>query len=505
VARTTLPVAVLAILLVPVCLNAAASLEPLVEVEEVVYRYDPADNGAGPMWCGGSTCLVRVGDRVFASGLETLAEHKPLNNCRWLLFERTGGGWERQQADPHGRTREPCPMATFHDGRMFLSANPTLTAPDQYNGPARPEILQWDSARPKDPFRTLLPEWDGQPPFSEHSYRSLAADGERGELILFQNVGYAHAEWAFLDADRQWSARGKLVFPWGEDYEKPQPIRICYPNVQLQDRAVYFCGVSDIIEPNPQWRKTKKQLTGRDWDYDFRRLFFTWTEDIAKAPFRDWIEIASREATAGWIFPCDLWAAPDGTVHLLWSERALDTRLRAAFFPDAKQSQALNYATVRVAGPGPKAGLFPDVHDPKPVPVSDQKAGLFPDIRDPEPVPVSKRTLGLAEEGGADLIASAGRFHVTPDGRLLVVYYVSGTDDAGQPVSENQLIELRADGTVSSPIRIPLGQPFTSFFTATVRGGSAPSEYLDLLGARRGERNTISYARVRLIETIGEP
>jgi hypothetical protein len=110
---------------------------------------------------------------------------------------------------------------------------------------------------------------------------------------------------------------------------------------------VYFCGVSDIIEPNPQWRKYKKQLTGRDWDYDFRRLFFTWTEDIAKAPFHDWIEIASREATAGWIFPCDLWAAPDGTVHLLWSERALDTRLRATFFPDAKQSQALNYAAVR--------------------------------------------------------------------------------------------------------------------------------------------------------------
>ena len=26
-------------------------LRPVVEVEEDVYRYKPADNGAGPMWC----------------------------------------------------------------------------------------------------------------------------------------------------------------------------------------------------------------------------------------------------------------------------------------------------------------------------------------------------------------------------------------------------------------------------------------------------------------------
>ena len=114
---------------------------------------------------------------MFASGLETLAQHKPLNNCRWLLFQRGTSGWELQQADPTGRTREPCPLAVFHDGRLFLSANPTLTPPDQYGGPARPEILQFDSALPKEPFQTLLPQWDGTPAFSEHSYRSFAADG----------------------------------------------------------------------------------------------------------------------------------------------------------------------------------------------------------------------------------------------------------------------------------------------------------------------------------------
>jgi hypothetical protein len=47
----------------------------------------------------------------------------------------------------------------------------------------------------------LHPEWSGDPEFSEHSYRSFAADDPRHELILFQNVGDEHAEWAFIEAD----------------------------------------------------------------------------------------------------------------------------------------------------------------------------------------------------------------------------------------------------------------------------------------------------------------
>ena len=435
----------------------------VVEAEEEVYRYEPADNGAGPMWCSGSTCLVRIGERVFASGLETLAGHQPLNNCRWRLFQREAGGWELQHADPAGRTREPCPIVGFApDGPLLLSANPTLTAPDQRAGPARPEVLVFDAARTQQPYQTLVPRWDGEPPFSEHSYRSFAADGPRREWLLLQNIGYTHAEWTFRDASGQWSAQGKLVWPWGADYEKPQPIRLCYPNVMLRDRAVYFCGVSDIVEPKSAWRTSKKELTGRDWDYDFRRLFFTWTEDITQGRFHDWIEIASREETGGWIAPCDLWAAADGRVHLLWTERAIDTRLREKFFPDARQSQALNYAVVR--------------------------DGQI----------IARRSLILAEERGASLTAGAARFHLTPDLRLWVFCYVSGTDDGGRAVAENHLFEVAADGTAGEPVRVPLQRPFTSFFTATVRGGSAPSEILDLLGVRAGAGNAIGYARIRL-------
>jgi len=436
---------------------------PVVEVEEEVYRFEPANNGSGPLWCHGSTCLVRVGGDVFASGIETLKGIKPLNNCRWLLFQRAAGGWQLQQSDPGGRTREPCPLACFANGPVFLSANPTLvTDPNAHAGPARPEVLEFNPADLRAPFKTQLPSWEGTPAFTEHSYRSFAADGPGRELILLQNIGYTHAEWSFRDREGAWSAKGKLVFPWGAEYPKPRAVRVCYPNVALKDRAVYFCGVSDIEEPYPDRRAYKKEITGRNWDYDFRRLFYTWTPDVTRTKFQPWVEVSSRDKTCGWIMPGDLWVGPDGTVHLLWTERAIDERLRAKFFPDAKQSHALNYAQVR-----------------------DGKVVL-------------RRALIEAVEGRRGEVPSAGRFHVTPENRLWVVCYVSGTNAAGKRVAENRLLELAPDGTVKNQYPLPLKHPMGSYFTATPRAGSAPSNILDMLGHRTDGQGAISYARIRL-------
>jgi hypothetical protein len=96
----------LALLLVGIAYFAhAADIVPLVEIEEDVYTYTNANNGAGPMWCSGSTCLVRTGDHLFASGLETVPDAQPLNNCRWMLFTRGTEGWERVHVDAAGRLR----------------------------------------------------------------------------------------------------------------------------------------------------------------------------------------------------------------------------------------------------------------------------------------------------------------------------------------------------------------------------------------------------------------
>jgi hypothetical protein len=447
---------------VAAAVDGIQTLKPLVQVEEDVYTYTPADNGAGPLWCSGSTCLARTGDRLFASGLETIAGAKPLNNCRWTFFSRETQGWLLQQADPSGRTREPCPLAAFPDGRVFLSVNPTLSKADSGGGPAQPQILTFAAAEPKAPFKTILPIWDGQPAFTEHSYRSFVADGPSGELLLFQNIGYTHAEWAFLNSGGAWSAHGQLRWPEGKDYPKPELIRVCYPDVMLRNRAVHFCGVSDIIEPYPEWRAFKKQLTGRDWDYDFRRLFYTWTPDITHTPFSEWIEIASRDKTCGWIFPGDLWVAPDGRAHIVWAERALDERLRAKFFPEAKQRHSIGYAIL-------------------------EKGKV-----------VLRRDLLIAEEGKPSEIASSPRFQATPDNRLFLFFYVSGTNAKGEGVSENRLLEILPGGEAGPAVRLPLAKPFTSCFTATARAGSPPSTTLELLGQRAGSPLTISYARIRM-------
>jgi hypothetical protein len=232
--------------------------------------------------------------------------------------------------------------------------------------------------------------------------------------------------------------------------------------VALKNRAVYFCGVSDIEEPYPEWSEYKRELTGRTWDYDFRRLFFTWSADITTGEFHEWIELESRDKTCGWIFPCDLWVDDDDAVHLLWTERAIDERLRDKFFPGERQSHALMYAIVREG----------DV--------------------------VLKRALHLAEEGVSSDIARTGRFHIDEDGRLYVLYYVSGEDTAGRSVSENRMVEIGAGGTPGAAAVVPLKHPFTRFFTATWRSGSRPSDVVDVYGTRAGDDNALAYARVRV-------
>ncbi|MHC4354551.1 MAG: hypothetical protein ACYS0H_17745, partial [Planctomycetota bacterium] len=164
----------------------------------------------------------------------------------------------------------------------------------------------------------------------------------------------------------------------------------------------------------------------------------------------------------GWIMPADLWLAPDGNVHILWTERALDERLREKFFPAEKQSHSLKYAVVR--------------------------SGKI----------VLRRTLLAAEEGKSNERPGRGRFHVTGDNRLFVFFYVNGTNASGQRISENRLLEILAGGAVGKSVRVPLTKPFTSFFTATIRAGTLPSNTLELLGTREGSGTTISFARVRL-------
>ncbi len=429
--------------------STAAARTPVVEIEEDVYTWTDADNGAGPMWCSGSTCLVSCQGRLFATALETMPGARPLNNCRWVLLEREATGWRRVRVD-EGRTREPAPIAAAATGLLFVSTNPTLgNGPEPNGGPARPDLLEFPAADPSTAPVPLGPQWEGTPQFREHSYRSLASDGSAGEVVLFQNIDYTHVEWTFRDRGhkpRTW----RLVWPWGADYERPQPIRVCYPTVALRDRAVHFFGVSDIFEPRADWRAETERLTGRHWDYDFRKLFYTWTPDITSGGFRPWIEVASREATCGWLSPADLWLGPDGSVHLLWTERAIDERLRKVllarttnwFMPWFGRERSSRGDTVGIDGGAPW-----------PQPRRRFNRRRWPALRFP--------------------VRFGARFR-RADGRR--------KPSDGTPAGRGRLLVVTA----------PLQHPFTSFFTATVRRIAALGD-LDLLTSA-DKPNTIRYA-----------
>ncbi len=436
--------------------NHNESFQVKVEAEETVYTFEPANNGAGPMWTHGNTTIVRYKNKVFASGLETLKDVKPLHNTRWMLFEKGRGDWKLVLKDPEGRTREPSPMGLMSGGRLLLSANPTLTKPDTYNGPAEPQIFQFNVKNPGNPTKILKPVWEGVPQFTEHSYRSFAVDGKAGELILFQNIGYTHVEWSFMDSEGNWSAQGRLPWPDGDYPGYDGVIRVCYPAVQLKDRRVYFLGVSDIDEPIKEWKEYKFKLTGRKWDYDFRRLFFTYSKDITSSVFENWVEVSSREKTAGNIYPADLWVAPDGLVHILWYERALDERLWEDFFPDEKQSEALNYAI----------------------------------IKDGEVIFRKPIMMGTAE---SEIVPGKGRFQVTEDGRIFVFYYVHGGPDE---VKENRMIEIKGDHSFSAPVKINLERPLSNFYSANIRAGSAPSSIMDIYG--KDDANEMRYIKIKI-------
>jgi hypothetical protein len=81
----------------------------------------------------------------------------------------------------------------------------------------------------------------------------------------------------------------------------------CFPNSRRPHphrlRAVHCCGVSDIVEPYPEWCAFKKQLTGNEWDYDSRRLFYRWTPDMTREKFRPWVEIATGTRPAAGSLP----------------------------------------------------------------------------------------------------------------------------------------------------------------------------------------------------------
>lgn len=417
-----------------------------VEVEEVVCGYEPADNGAGPMWCYGSPLLVRAGSEVFVCVPETGRDATPLCNTRWCLYRRDVSGWTRVHAGDRFDEREPCPLVHLPGRALYLSVNPARD-PGLERGPCHPMLLEFPmTALEVDP-NPIEPRWCGSPEFTEHSYRGIGVDGDRGEILLLNIEGSTSIQhWSHRSAKGEWSRQGEITFP----------IRSCYPQVALREGSGHVLAIGDIVEPVDAWRQFKFEQSGRKWDYVFRRLFYTWTPDISREAFSSPVEIDNVDETAGHITNLDLHVDASGAAHVLYLKRTVATDvMRKRFFPRHEIEVSLEYVVL----------------------VSGRV--------------VEQRQLMHADEKAGGLVPSYGRFHTTADGERLVVCAAVEPENGA---TANYLMSPRMD---SRPVRLDLQAPFRTFFTATERGGSAPSHLLDLYGSC-GADNTVRYARIRL-------
>lgn len=433
---------------------ADSEIQPRVDVEEIVTSYTPANNGAGPLWCYGSTTIVRRGDEVFVSAIETGKDVPPLCNTRWQLWHRTSAGWKQEQSEKEYRQREPCPIGIFQNGPLFLSVNPSTKPPGTHYGACRPLVLEFNPRDLTGAPRVHEPAWAEGTHFTDHSYRGFAADGPKGELLLLNVNAQTGAQFvSFRDREGRWHARGTIEFP----------IRSCYPQVALRDRAAHVMAIGDIVEPNEAWRNYKSEKTGSKWDYVFRRLFYTYTPDIAGKPFIEPVEIETVEKTCGHITNLDLHIEGAGVAHVLYLKRPYQSELiRDKFFPGKPMTAHLEYLIIRNGKVQSKTTLT-----------------------------------GTPAEGKPGLTPAYGRLHVLPGGELCVVVAGTMTDEARKGTFGNYVARIGRSEGKPVFVAVPLKNSFHSFFTNTPRGGSEPSELLDLFGTASDSLN-LRYARIRL-------
>ena len=423
-----------------------------VQAEEVVTRYAPADNGAGPLWCYGSTVIARQGDDVYLSVIETGEGVPPLCNTRWQLWHRSPDGWRMEQSEKQYRQREPCPIGLFQNGPVFLSVNPSTEPAGTKYGRCKPQVLEFDPQNLSSEPKVHAPAWADGSYFTDHSYRGFVADGVRGELLLLNvNAKTSDQFVSYRDRQGQWHARGKITFP----------IRACYPQVALRDGAACVMAIGDIVEPVEEWKKLKFEKTKREWDYVFRRLFYTYSDDIGKTDFCAPIEIDTVESTAGHIQNLDLYVDGTGAAHVLYLKRPHQYGfIRDKYFPGQAMTAQLEYAVVR-------------------------KGSV-----------VSRRTLAKTGEGPGGFEPSFGRFHINRAGDLYVIAAGSRTEPNGR-IFGNYISRMETGEDQSDFERIPLKRPFHNFFTNTPRGGSAPSDVIDLFGTG-GDNPNLRYAQIRI-------
>jgi hypothetical protein len=190
-------------------------------------------------------------------------------------------------------------------------------------------------------------------------------------------------------------------------------------------------------------------------------LFYAHARDIRTGGFGTPIEIDTVEETGGHIRNLDLYVDGAGAAHLLYLKRPHQYGfIRDKYFPGQPMTVHLEYAVVK----GDRVVL--------------------------------RKTLAQTPQGPAGLEPSFGRFHIGSAGALYVI--VAGTGIEGQQRAfGNYLARVPPDRGKPGFERITLQHAFRNFFTNTPRGGSKPSDVIDIFGIADDGPN-LRYARIRI-------
>jgi hypothetical protein len=415
-------------------------MQPVTEVDEVVCATSSPNNGAGALWCYGAPLIARCGERVVASALEVGERRAPLCNTRPRLFAREDGAWRQVWRADDFDQREPCPLAATADGSLFLSVNPLVNIDGSREGASHPHVLRFALDDLDASPRVSEPRWVERTNFIEHSYRGIASDAARGDLLLL-NIDDDEQCWSYRRRRGNWTRYGRMRFP----------VRGCYPQVALRNGAAHVLAVGDIVEPIDTWRRTKFAQTQREWDYVFRRLFYARTPDIGAVDFAQPIEVDNVDATGGHILNLDLWLDGSGDAHVLYIKQQVTQPLRDAYFPQLRLQKSLEHCVIRHG------------------------------------VVSERQTLLVGGEGcdsGLGMPVYA-RLHATPDGCLWAVVTT-------EPEAMWLLPVWPRRGEVA---QVDIREPLRVFFSACERGGSEPAATLDLFGVG-SDPNVLRYIRI---------
>lgn len=315
-------------------------------LEEKISNWHNSPDRTTPLWSRGSPTIVRYGETLYATVMEPVFNAIEPNNLILNVYRRDkNSSWTLMYRDENNLQREPCPVMLSPKGELIITSNPTYlekctTGKPAYHSASIPLIYVFDLNQdfPGHP-RIIIPKWNKEYPFNAHSYRAGTIDSSTGDYFLmnlYNNCNEKQA-WSLLDNMHHTIRTGKIRYP----------LRSCYQSMALRDNAVHILSVSDIVEPVQEWKDYKYQVTGRSWDYDFRTIYYAYSDDIRSSDFLEPIVIDSSEETCGKAFGLDIFVDEAGRAHLLYTMRNIwHSFMRDKFFPDLPLLSAIKYCIV---------------------------------------------------------------------------------------------------------------------------------------------------------------